>query len=230
MSYLDHLKQQAEARQAALHGDAALLAHNAALVEAACAVTWRYLDELGRQLEVLRPVAPARYALDARCVLEGLPFAGFRADLRRKRLAVPGAQVAAQGVEHIVLSARLASGRTVLLTKDFPPEIEKLEARLAQAGIRCPAEPQREPDTGRFIENRYEFVADLLASVRVLPLHDEGRLQFVIHNLDGLSTIKAHFAAHQITTERLDELARWWVGEPQRFLDGAADLRRSEPR
>lgn len=129
-----------------------------------------------------------------------------------------------------MLSARLASGRTVRVAKDFSPEIEKLEARLAQAGIRCPAESLREPDTGRFIENRYEFVADLVASVRVLPLHDEGRLQFVIHNLDGLSTIQASFAAHQITTARLDELARWWVGEPQRFLDGAADVRRSEPR
>lgn len=89
MSFLDHLKQQAEARQATQHGAASLLARNAALVEAACAVTWRYLDELGRQLDVLRPVAPARYTIDARCVLEGLPFTGFRADLRRKRRAVP---------------------------------------------------------------------------------------------------------------------------------------------
>lgn len=230
MSFLDDLKQQALAHHAAQQGEASQLARQAALTEAACAVAWRYLDELGRQLDVLRPMASARYVIDTRCVLEGLPFTEFRADLRRKRLPTAGAQAAAEGVEHIVLSARLASGRVVQLAKDFLPEIEKLEARLAQAGIRCPAEPVREPDSGRFVENRYEFTADLVASVRVLPLHEEGRLQFVLHNLDGLATVKATFAAHQITTERLDELARWWVGQPQRFLDGALAVQRSEPR
>jgi len=29
---------------------------------------------------------------------------------------------------------------------------------------------------------------------------------------------------------RLDELARWWVGEPNRFLDDALNLRRVEAR
>ena len=63
----------------------------------------------------------------------------------------------------------------------------------------------------------------------MVPLHDEGRVQFEIRNLDGLSTVNATFAAFEVTAGRLDELAKWWVGQPHRFLDGAAELRRHEP-
>ncbi len=229
MSFLDDLKQQAQARQAQLRGDHAVIERHTALVEAACALAWRYLDDLGRQLEVLRPLSTARYALDTRVLLDGLHYTDFRADLRRKRHQ-RGPLVDGELVDHIVLTARLVSGQRVQLAKDFPPEIERLEARLAQAGIRCVGEPLRDAASGRFIENRYDFVADLAAGVRVLPLHDAGELLFELRNLDGLATLTARFGAHQVTTERLDDLAKWWVGQPQRFLDGARDLQRLEPR
>jgi len=32
-----------------------------------------------------------------------------------------------------------------------------------------------------------------------------------------------------MTTERLDELAKWWMGQPHRFLDGALEVQRTEP-
>jgi hypothetical protein len=228
MSFLDDLKQQAQARQAQLRGDLAVIERHTAQVEEACKLVWRYLDDLGRQLEVLRPSSGARYAIDPRAVLEGLQFTDFVADLRRKRVRL-GPLSERELVDHIVLSARLVSGRQVRLAKDFPPEIEKLEARLAQAGIRVLGEPYRDPETGRFLEQRYDFSADLTAGVRVLPQHEEGRLQFAIQNLDGLATIKASFAAQEVTTARLDELAKWWVGQPQHFLEGAQGVQRIEP-
>jgi hypothetical protein len=228
MSFLDDLKQQAQARQAQLRGDHAVIERNVALVEAACAEVWRYLDDLGRQLDVLRPASPARYAIDPRALVEGLHYSDFAADLRRKRVE-RGPLAAPEWVDHIVLTARMVSGQTFDLSKDFPPEIERLEARLAQGGIRCIGEPERDPASGRFLFNRYRFTADLVAGVRVLPLHEQGRLQFVVQNLDGLATVKATFAAHQMTVERLDELAKWWVGQPHRFLDGALEVQRNEP-
>lgn len=228
MSFLDDLKQQAKAREAQLRGDLAVIERHCAQVEEACQTVWRYLDDLGRQLEVLRPTAAARYMIDPRAVLEGLVFTDFVADLRKKRVRL-GPLVERDLVEHIVLSARMVSNQKVQIAKDFPPEIERLEARLAQAGIRALGEAHRDAGTGRFIEQRYAFTADLTAGVRVLPLHEEGRLQFVIRNLDGLATIKASFAAQEVTIARLDELAKWWVGQPQHFLEGAQGVQRIEP-
>lgn len=229
MSFLDSLRQQAQARQAQLRGDHAVIERNSMLVESACMLAWRYLDDLGRQLQVLQPPSPARYILDARLVLEQLRYADFSADLRKKRVK-RGPLVEVEVVEHAVLSARLVSGRKVELSKDFPPEIERLQARLSQAGIRCVGEPHRDAETGRYIETRYRFDADLIAGVRVLPQHEAGRLQFVVQNLDGLATVKASLAAQDVSTERMDELAKWWLGAPQRFLDGALEVQRIEPR
>ena len=229
MGFLDDLKNKAQALESQLRDEGAEAARRTTEVEAACAQTWRYLEELARQLQVLQPPCTTRFVIDPRAVVSGMRYSNFTADVRRKRIDM-GPLAAPEVVDHMVLTARLVSGQSFRLTKDFPPEIERLEARLAQGGIRCIGEPVRDVATGRFLQNRYDFVADLVVGVRVLPLHGQGRLQFVIQNFDGLLTIKATFAAEQITPARLDELAKWWVGEPQRFLDGAVEVLRIEPR
>jgi hypothetical protein len=64
-----------------------------------------------------------------------------------------------------------------------------------------------------------------------VPNHDAGTLRFSFSNLDELETVECEFAPHEVgQSRRLDELARWWLGEPNRFLDGAAQLRRIEAR
>ena len=52
----------------------------------------------------------------------------------------------------------------------------------------------------------------------------------MLRNLDGLETVECELPAHLVNQARLDDLARWWVGEPNGFLDGALELRRSEAR
>lgn len=228
MSFLDQLKQQAQARQAQDRKDHAEIERRLGLTEAACAAVWRYLNDLGRQLDVLQPVSRQRYLLDARCVVEGLPLVDFVGDIRKQRVQL-GPLAERDLVHHVVLRATLRGGREVELSKDFPPEIEKLEARLAQAGIQCLGERLRDPETGNFRAMQYRFTPDIAVAVRVTPLHEEGQLRFEVQNLDGLSTVTASFPAFEVTTARLDELAKWWVGEPHRFLDGALGLRRHEP-
>lgn len=228
MSFLDQLKQQAQARQAQDRHDHAEIERRIGMTEAACAGAWRYLNDLGRQLDVLQPVSRQRYMIDARCVVEGLPMVDFVGDIRKQRVQL-GPLAERDLVHHVVLRATLRSHREVELSKDFPPEIEKLEGRLAQAGIQCLGERERDAESGHFRAMRYRFSPDIVLAVRVLPLHDEGQLRFEVQNLDGLSTVSASFAAAEVTSARLDELAKWWVGEPHRFLDGALAVRRHEP-
>ncbi|RZT91284.1 hypothetical protein [Rivibacter subsaxonicus] len=228
MSFLEQLRQQAQAREAQLRGDLGHLERHVQLVEAACGSLWRYFGDLARQLDLLEPASPQRFRFDNRTLVEGFTCRRIAADIRRHKPA-EGPLAGRELVQQVVLHGVLESGRALDLAKDFPPEIEKLEARLAQAGIRCPGERVNAPETGRFVEMRYRFVADVLVGVRVEPLHESGQLRFVLRNLDGLATVSASFAAHEVTTARLDELAKWWLGEPQRFLEGALAVQRSEP-
>ncbi|MED5621194.1 hypothetical protein [Ideonella sp. BN130291] len=113
------------------------------------------------------------------------------------------------------------------LVKDFPPDIERLEARLHQAAVPMEREVVRNPDNGKLIEVRYRVEADFRASVRLTPQHERAMVVFAVQNVDGLEGLSFELAAHQLDAARLDELARWLAGQPHRLLDGVQNLRRT---
>lgn len=217
MGFLDNLKQQAEALKSQQSLDTATLARNALLVDAACKTTFQYWMELAPQLNVLQPRTRVRYSLDNRTPLDNLVRGDFRVDSRRRRLRDQ------EVCDHVVLHGVQKSGQTLTLVKDFPPEIERLEARLHQGGITPDVTTVRDPDKGRLQEVRYTFKADLVIAVRLLPNHDLGTLRFQMSNFDGFETVTAEFPAHKVGSALLDELARWITGEPHQFLKEATD-------
>ena len=130
--------------------------------------------------------------------------------------------------DFIVIHGLQKTGRLVKMSKDFPPEIEKLESRLRQAGITPDTQWVRDPSNGRLEEVKFSFTADLTLSARLLPSHDEGKLRFQISNFDTLETVTADFPAHKVGSDLLDQLARWIMGEPNQFLQQAENVRRVE--
>jgi len=222
VGFLDDLKRQAEAIKTQQTVDVAALARNTALADAACKSVLQYWMELAPQLNVLQPRAPMRFSLDNRTALEGLVRCDFRVDSRRKQLR--GQEV----FDHVVLHAFQKSGRAIKISKDFPPEIERLESRLRQAGITADVTIVRDPNNGRLEEVRYVFTADVVLMLRLLPDHDHGRLRFQINNLDSLETVNVEFAAHAVTSALLDELSRWLTGDTHEFLKQGENLRRVE--
>ena len=222
MGFLDQLKRQADTLKSQQTVDVEQLARNAALADAACKATLQYFMELAPQLNVLQPKAPVRFSLDKVTPLEGLVRADFRVDSRRK-------QHRQQEVfDHVVIHGMQKSGRQITLSKDFPPEIERLEARLRQGGIQPDVTTQRDQSNGRLIEVRFAFLADITLSVKVVPDHDSGLLRFQMLNFDSLESLTAEFPATAVDSALLDELARWLAGETHQFLKGAQNLRRVE--
>ena len=222
MGFLDDLKRQADEAKAKLTSDTSLLERHAALADAACKATSSYFTTLVQQLNVLRPRSKVTYRLDKRHAFPGLQMEAFRADARLKKLR------GADSFDHVAMRWRLTSGTRLALTKDFLPDIEQLESRLRRSGARFDAEAARHPETHKLQEMRYRIEADFDAAINVTPDHDNARLRFEIINLDGFETVNVEFAAFEIGNARLDELARWIVGEPNRFLVGGQALRRIE--
>ena len=224
MSFLDELKRQAQDLQAIKSIDEGALARNTSLAEAAAAEASRYLLELAKHLDVIRPISKASYAFDHKTRLEGLAMEKFRFDSRRTRVREQDLTA------HISFGCTIRGAEAVALKKNFVPEIEKLEARLWQAGVSTQGEPVRDPDSGRLIEMKYEFVPEVGVSLKIVPNHDLGLLRFRLSNIDDLETVECEFAPHLVGQRRLDELARWWLGQPHRFLDGAGEVRRIEAK
>lgn len=220
MGFLDELKRRAEAVRAGQSIDSVALERNTALADFACKTTFDYFMVLAKQLNVLRPRFKASYRLDHRHVCDDLELHNFRADARRKRLHD------AEVFDHVVLRWNATGDARYAIGKDFPPDMEQLEARLHQGGVTFLPIPVRDPDSGKLREMRYEFAAEFGASALVTPDHEAGRVRFELRNLDALEIVTVEFAALEIDGARLDELARWVLGEPNQFLAGGRALHR----
>jgi len=222
VGYLDELKRQADAAKAQHTLDIGALGRNALVTDAACQSAFRYFATLAQQLNVLRPPAKAEFRLDRNTAFKDLRRTDFRADSRLRNLRD------AEVFDYVLLGFDMKSGARITLAKDFPPAIEKLESRLAQCGATFESEIIRDPGNGRFIEKRYEISADFHGTIRLIPDHDSAWIQFQIVNLDGFETVTVQFPAFEVGSARLDELARWIVGEPNAFLRDGHQLRRVE--
>ncbi|RRS02675.1 hypothetical protein EIP75_18995 [Aquabacterium soli] len=135
----------------------------------------------------------------------------FRPDIRKR--PYQGQQV----TDHVALNCDIRTGQEVQLTKNFLTDIEKLERRIQQSCVQCTPEPIRDPDTGKLIEVRYGFVADMQAGVRLKPNHDDATVRFTVDNLEGLARWVIAFEAADVTVPLLDELAKWIAGQPNDF-------------
>jgi len=228
MSFLDELRKQAEALQSKQRIDEAAFERNALLTDAACKTVFQYWLELARDLNVIRPPVRGRYVFDMQNLLdgpvEGLHLEDFRIDSRRKRMRD------LELYDHVVISCWVRSGRRMSIVKDFPTEIERVAARLTQAGVIAPVDLLRDEDSGKFRATRYEFDADVRVGVRATPDHEQGRLRFTLTNFERLETVVVEFDAHAVGTNLLDELAKWWLGEPNGFAAAGQIVAMNEPR
>jgi hypothetical protein len=228
MGFLDELRKRADALQSKQRIDEAAFERNALLTDAACKSVFHYWLELARDLNVIRPPVRGRYVFDMQNLLdgtvEGLHFEDFRIDSRRKRMRD------LELYDHVVISCWVRSERRMSIVKDFPTEIERVAARLNQAGVVAPVDLLRDEDSGKFRATRYEFDADVRVGVRLMPDHEQGKLHFTVTNFERLESLVIEFATAQVDGSLLDELAKWWLGEPNTFRSAGRIVQVIEPR
>ena len=100
--------------------------------------------------------------------------------------------------------------------------------RLRQCGAHYDSEVIRDPENGRFVEKRFELLADFQSSVRLfaptptIPAASPSTSP----TSTASKTVSVVFPAFEVGTARLDELARWITGEPNGFLRDGQHLRR----
>ncbi|WP_367848813.1 hypothetical protein [Rhodoferax sp. WC2427] len=215
MSFLNQLKTQAHALRSQKNAAQMSAEARVAQTEAACQTVAAYLADLAQQLNVINPPAPA-FTLDGKTPWPAMKMADFRCDVRQKRLR--GVDV----TDYIGMGWRVQpqDGPPVkaAVSVNFPPELERVEARLALGHLKHDRREQRHPDTNKLLAIRFEYTTELLGSVRITPDHDQSRVAFRISNATGFEVHTTELAAADIGPAVLDELARLLVAQPSRFL------------
>lgn len=215
MSFLNQLKQQANALQSLQTVQLQNLEANAEATEWACQVVWKYLQDLARQLTVLTPDAP-RFSLDGKTPWPQMKLAEFRADMRKKKLRDKDVyDYIAMGWD-IVPKIGLPLGGSVSV--NFPPDLERVKKRLAFGHVEHEVKNLRHPEKNTLQAICFEYVTRARGNVTVTADHDNGQLIFRLANADGFGVVTSTWAAPKIDHSLMDELAKLVVAQSSRFL------------
>jgi hypothetical protein len=224
LGYLAELEREVGGGKAANDLDPQTLERNARLTNAACRAAAEYWARMADHLNALKPTAPGRYVFDGRTVVVGVPAQDFGVVPRLRDTHGSGEEF-----ESVTLTWRVGGGQTVRVVKDFPPDIERLRARLSFAGINAFESQVRHKQSARLLGTMFEFTADVVANVQLTPLPEQGKVRLSLRNIDALERIEAELPAFAIRANELDELARWICGKPHTLLKHAQAVTRHEP-
>lgn len=214
MGFLNQLKSQAEARRAQEDRQQADLEANYAATEAACRAVLNYFNELARHLNVLQPDSPA-YTLDGKTRWPTCALQDFRVDARRKRWRDRDA------ADYVAIGWRIeprpGEARMHTVTVNFPPDLERVQARIHAGNLKHERKEVRDPAKNALKAYVFECETQSRASVMATAEHDIAAITFRMTNTSGFGTQTVTMDAERIGQRVLDELAKMVVSQPHAF-------------
>lgn len=211
MGLLDDLKKQAELVKTQQTSQQSLLEENLKRVEEKMRQAFQYLNDLLKQLAVLKPVNPGVYSLPGIGDLKNLGFAESFIDYRRKRINDR------DYFDSISFFLRWGSGDAFVVERDMPAAAQKV--RDALFGYRMKFE-EEEVKGQRGTATKWRFTArpSVVTDVTIQAEHDQGGLVITAKNLERMGIIDTFLVpAAEMNEALLEEFAKTLLGQPGAF-------------
>lgn len=215
MSFLNQLKTQAKALQTQRTEQDSVFEERASATEKATRFILPYIQDLGRQLNVLEPAAPP-FTLDGKTPWPAMKFVDFRVDARRKLYRDQ------EVIDYIGMGWRVVPqvGSPVggVVSVNFPPDQQRVESRLNMGPVKHERKEVRHPEKNVLQAMRYEYITETRGSMMATADHENAQIEFRLMNTAGFEIVKIKWPAARIGHESMDELAKRIVGQPNRFV------------
>ena len=215
MSFLNQLKAEANHLQRQRGEQHAEREQGVAQTERACSLVLHYFQDLARQLNIIEPPAPT-FSLDGKTVWPAMKLTGFRVDARRKLL--DGKEVIDTMAIGWDIVPQDGAPVNAALSVNFPPDLERVESRLAMGPVKHERMEVRHPEKGSLLAIRFEYVTQTRGNVNVTADHGKAQLAFRLLNPSGFGIARATWPADDVNAALLDELAKLVVSRPSRFV------------
>ena len=215
MSFLNQLKSQANALKTEQTEQDLQLEEKAAQTESACRIVLPYLQDLARQLNVIQPPAPP-FSLDGKVPWPAMKLCDFRVDARRRMLRNR------EAVDYIAMGWQILPqvGGPVggVVSVNFPPELQRVESRLALGQIKHERVDVRHPETNVLQAIRIEYLTHSRGGITITPEHHQAELAFRLLNTAGFGVVNTRWPAARFNLDLMDELAKHVLAKPTRFV------------
>jgi hypothetical protein len=215
VSFLNQLKSQASALQDQQTQQLQDLQINTSKTELACQSVLHYLNDLAKQLTVIEPAGP-RFSLDGKRHWPDMKLADFRVDARKKKLRDKEVfDYIAMGWQIVPQPGGPLQG---VVSVNFPPDLERVQKRLACGGVAHERKEQRDPVSNKLQAIVFEHQMQARGYLTVTADHNEAQLEFRLANTNGFDIVNTTWPAERIQVELLDELAKLIVAQPSKFV------------
>ena len=206
MGLLDDLKKQADALKATEVDKTESLRASAVAVDHSLRRSFLYLNDLGKQLNVVQMPSPFKYDLPTVGPIEGLIIKDFFCDFRSKHFIDKDYY----GEVHV---AYRAWSDKVLTIKKGPDEMEKFRDVLWQNNLEHTSEQFR--DNRKVITHEvFKVKCDLRVQAKIEGNHETSRLKIVTKNVGGLHVDIFNLMALEANDKAIEEFAKFFIGRP----------------
>lgn len=211
MGLLDDLKQQADALKAQDTDKTESLRGNAVAVDHALRRAFLYMNDLGKQLNVVNLPSPFVYKLPTVGDITGLTFKDFFCDFRSKHF------IDKDYYGEVHLATRCWADK-VLTIKKGPDDMEKFRDILWQYNIEHKSEQYR--DQRKVITHEiFEVKCDFRVQAKFEGDHESGKLKIMAKNVGDFTIDVFQMTAHEFNDKAVEEFAKYFIGRPSAWED-----------
>ena len=211
MGLLDDLKKQADAVKAQDTDKTESLRSSAVAVDHSLRRTFLYLNDLGKQLNVVQMPSPFAYDLPTVGKIDGLTIKDFFCDFRSKHFIDKDYY----GEVHV---AYRAWSDKLLTVKKGPDDMEKFRDLLWQSNIEHKSEVFRN-DRKVITHEVFKITCDFRVQAKIEGDHENARLKIGTKNVGGFNVDLFNMLAQEMNDHAVEEFAKYFIGRPNNWVD-----------
>ena len=211
MGLLDDLKKQADAVKAQDTDKTESLRTQAVAVDHSLRRTFLYLNDLGKQLNVVQMPSPFVFDLPTIGKVDGLIIKDFFCDFRSKHFIDKDYY----GEVHV---AYRCFSEKILTIKKGPDDMEKFRDLLWQSNIEHKSEVFRN-ERKVITHEVFKVVCDFRVQGRVEGDHENGKLKISTKNVGGFNVDLFVLLAQEMNDQAVEEFAKYFIGRSNNWAE-----------
>ena len=211
MGLLDDLKKQADDLKAQDTDRTESMRSTAVSIDHALRRSFLYLNDLGKQLNVVQMPSPFKYNLPTVGDIDGLVIKDFFCDFRSKHF------IDKDYYGEVQVGYRCWSDK-ILTIKKGPDDMEKFRDVLWQSNIEHKSEQFRN-ERKVITHEVFKVNCDFRVQAKIEGDHETGKIKIVTKNVGGFLVDLFLMMGQEMNEQGVEEFAKYFIGRPNKWED-----------
>jgi hypothetical protein len=209
MGLLDDLKKEADTLKNQEAERTQTIKANAAAVDRALRKTFTYMNELFKQLNVVKPACQRTYDLQSVGVIDGLVQTEYRVEFRTSQ------RNNTEHYENLSVTFRRSKPEHLTVKRDAE-QIERFRDLLWQNNMRFTSEVFRN-ERRVVITEVFNINCEILCGADIIGDYDNGAIRFKLKNIEDFGPTVYTLEPDSVNDQALEDLARMFIGKDSNF-------------